>query len=216
MYSPLQEIYLDLEGSAGNPGDLIAMRICSREPLSLAMFLAVVNPIGIGERIAEEGINGRVFFSRDRIVILRSADCPVTRPPYVPLEFWGVPKGVALPPFVEAAKLCQVHIKGVDSDEDVRSPSAYKASLRGILAKVREHPEDVAIVLGEYNLRPGASMRRALREAERFFLRSGLPRNRYFVRLRPSAHYDPEYYRGPEPRYPSVVAVRIAQNCGNE
>ena len=68
-YSPLQEIYLDLEGSAGKPGDMMAMRICSGEPLPAAIFLAVVNPLGVGERIATEGINGRVFFSKDRIMI---------------------------------------------------------------------------------------------------------------------------------------------------
>jgi hypothetical protein len=216
MYHPLQEIYLDLEGSAGNPGDMIAMRICSREPLPLAMFLAVVSPIGRGEMIAKEGLNGKVFFTRDRIIILRSPDCPVTHPPYVPLEFWGVPRGAALPPFVESAKLCQVRIEGVDSDEDVKNLRAYRASLKEILAKVRANPEAVAIVRGEYNVRPSASIRRALREAERFFGRSGLPQKRYFVRLKPSAYYDPEYNREPEPKYPTVVAVRIAPNCNGE
>lgn len=216
MYSPLQEIYLDLEGSTRNRGDMIAMRICSREPLPLAMFLSVVSPIGIGESIAKEGINGRAFFSRDRIMILRSPDCPVTYPPYVPLEFWGVPKGAALPPSVESAKLCQIRVEGVDSDQPVKSLQAYRASLSEILAKVRENPGTVAIVRGEYNVRPSVSMRRALREAEKFFGRSGLPRDRYFVRLKPSAYYDPEYNHEPEPKYPSVIAVRIAQDCGSE
>lgn len=216
MYHPLQEIYLDLEASAGNPGDMIAMRICSREPLPLAMFLAVVSPIGRGESVAKDGLNGRVFFTRDRIMILRSPDCPVTHPPYVPLEFWGVPRGAALPPSVESAKLCQVRVEGVDSDEPIRSLQAYRASLREILAKVRANPEAVAIVRGEYNVRPSASMKRALREAERFFERSGLPGNKYYVRMKPSAYYDPDYDREPEPKYPSVVAVRIALNCSGE
>ena len=216
MYGPLQEIYLDLKGSAGNPGDMVAMRICSREPLPVAMFLSVVSPIGIGESIAKYGLNGWAFFSRDRIVILRSSDCPVTRPPYVPLEFWGVPRGAAPPPSVESAKLCQVRVVGRDSVEPIKSLQTYRASLSEILAKVRENPGAVAIVRGEYNVRPSTSMKRALREAERFFGRSGLPRDRYFVRLKPSAYYDPEYNREPEPKFPSVVAVRIAQDCNGE
>jgi|GEM_PF-2294445 len=216
MYGPLQEIYLDLENSAGNPGDMIALRICSREPLPLAMFLAVVSPIVRGESIAKEGLNGRVFFTRDRIMILRSPNCPVTRPPYVPLEFWGVPRGAAMPPSVESAKLCQVRFEGVDSGKPIRDLQAYRASLREILAKVRANPEAVAIVRGEYNIRPSASMKRALKEAESFFGRSGLPRSRYFVRLKPSAYYDPDYNREPEPKYPSVVAVEIAPNCNGE
>ena len=214
MYSPLQEIYLDLEGSAGKPGDMIAMRICSFEPLPVAMFLAVVNPLGVGESIAKEGINGRVFLSRDRIMILRSPDCSVTHPPYVPLEFWGVPKGAALPSFVDSAKLCQVLLEGGPSVEPVKNQMAYRQSLKKVVAEARASSDAVVIVLGEYNIRPSSSMRRALREAKSFLKQRQFPQNRYFVRIKPSAYYDPEYNRGPEPKYPRAVAVRIAQDCG--
>jgi hypothetical protein len=215
MYHPLSEIYLDLEVSAGKPGDMVAMRICSREPLPVALFVAVVNPIGIGRSLGGGAID-RISYSADRVMILRSPDCQVTRPPYVPVEFWGVPRGAALPPSVESARLCQVRVEGADSNEPVRNSQAYRASLREVLAKVRENPEAVAVVRGEYNVRPSASMRRTLREAKSFFGQSGLPRNRYFVRLKPSAFYDPEYNREPEPKYPTVVAVRIAPNCSGE
>jgi|SRR6267142_4832504 len=214
MYSPLQEIYLDLEGSAGQPGDMIAMRICSTEPLSLAMFMAVVSPLGVGENIAKEGINGRVFFSRDRIMILRSPDCSVTHPPYVPLEFWGVPKGAALPSFVESARLCQVLFEGGPSDKPAKNQTAYRQSLKNVVAEARASPDAVVIVLGEYNVRPSSSMRRALREAKSFLKQSELPQSRYFVRIKPSAYYDPEYSREQEPRYPRAVALRITQDCG--
>jgi hypothetical protein len=203
MYSPLQEIYLDLEGSAGKPGDMIAMRICSGEPLPVAMFLAVVNPLGVGERIAKEGMNGRVFFSQDRIMILRSPDCSVTHPPYVPLEFWGVPKGATLPPFVESAKLCQVLLEGRASDELAKNQMAYRQSLKKVVAEARASADAVVIVLGEYNVRPSSSMRSALREAKSFLKQSRLPQNRYFVRIKPSAYYDPEYSAGGEPNIPA-------------
>ena len=213
-YSPLQEIYLDLEGSAGKPGDMMAMRICSGEPLPAAIFLAVINPLGVGERIATEGINGRVFFSKDRIMILRSPECSVPHPPYVPLEFWGVPKGAELPPFVESAKLCQVLLEGRPSDELAKTRMAYRQSLKRVVAEARATADAVVIVLGEYNVRPSSSMRRALKEAKSFLKQSRLPENRYFVRIKPSAYYDPEYSAAREPQYPSAVVVRIAQHCG--
>jgi hypothetical protein len=212
MYSPLQEIYLDLEASAGKPGDMIAMRICSGEPLSVAMFLAVVNPLGVGESIAKEGINGRVFFPQDRITILRSQDCSITDPPFVPLEFWGVPKGAALPPFVEAVKLCQVLLDG-PANEHVKTQKAYRHALKKVVALAQASADAVVIVLGEYNVTQSSSMRRALREAKSFLKQSGLPQTRYFVRLKPSAYYDPAYSVDREPKYPNVVVVRIAQGC---
>lgn len=214
MYHPLSEIYIDLEASAGKPGDMAAMRICSKEPLPVAMYVAVVNPVAIGWRLVE-GVNGTRSFPPDSVMILRSPDCQVTDPPYVPVEFWGVPKGAPLPPSVESAKLCQINVEGAGPDEPVKSLRAFRAALRGILAKVNENSEAVVIVKGEYNLRPTASMRRALREAKRFFARSRLPGDRYFVRLKPSAFYDPEYPE-PEARYPDVFAVQITKECGVE
>ena len=99
------------------------------------MFLAVENPISDGERIAKEGFNGRVFFSQDQIMILRSPDCSVTNPPYVPLEFWGVPKGAALPRFVESTKLCQVFFEARPLDELAKNRMAFRQSLKKVVAE---------------------------------------------------------------------------------
>jgi hypothetical protein len=215
MYSPLQEIYLDLEGSASKPGDMIAMRICSREPLPLAMFLSVVSPVGIGERIARESINGRLFFSPDQIMILRSADCPVTHPPYVPLEFWGVPKGAALPPSVESVKLCQIKVESIGSEENLKTNLSFNEALRKLESGLRANPEAVGIIRGYYNNRPSRIMRHNIREAQRILGQSGLSRNRYFIRLIPSAGYDSSYPE-PEPKYPDISIVRIKRDCNVE
>lgn len=213
MYHPLSEIYIDIEGSARNPGDMVAMRICSKEPLSVALFTSVVSPLGIGQNFVR-GVNGRLSFPADHVLILRSPDCPVTHAPYVPVEFWGVPKGAALPHSVESIKLCQVKIEAAGADETVKNLRGYRAALRALVARLRANPELVAVIRGEYYLRPSASIKRALKESERFLEQSGLPRERFFLRLKPSAYYDPAYPKA-EPKFPDIIAVQITQGCSN-
>ena len=119
-----------------------------------------------------------------------------------------------MPPFVESAKLCQVLLEGRPSEELAKTRMAYRQSLKRVVAEARATADAVVIVLGEFNVRPSSSMRRALKEAKSFLKQSRLPENRYFVRIKPSAYYDPEYSAAREPKYPSAVVVRIAQHCG--
>lgn len=212
MYHSLQEIFIDLKVSAGNKGDMAAMRICSRDPLPVAIFTAVVNPLSVGERLTHDEGSG-LSFSKDRVMLLRSPDCPITDPPYVPLEFWGVPQGAALPEHAEAAKLCQVRVEGFGYQDSLKSLGAYRKALGVLSKRLKENPDAVAVIGGAYNTRPSASMRRALKYAEQFLGRSGLPHGRYFVRLKPSATYDPEYNPEPEPKYPNVLSLSLAEDC---
>lgn len=211
LHHELTEIRLDIEESAGKPGDMVAMRICSKEPLAVSMFTSVVSPLGVGEGFVR-GFNIRVSFAPEHVLILRSPQCPVTQAPYVPIEFWGVPKGAALPAAVESLKLCQVTYEAVGSREAVKSPRAYRAALKALAVKLSANAESFGVILGEYNLRPSASLKRALKETGRFLERSGVPRRRFFVRLKPAAYYDPEF-SGAEPKFPDILAVRIAQAC---
>ncbi|HEY9404376.1 MAG TPA: hypothetical protein VIQ24_17090 [Pyrinomonadaceae bacterium] len=214
LHHPLSEIHLDIEASAGKPEDVVAMRICSNEPLPVALFISVVNPAGIGQSFVEGSITGRLFFAPERVLILRSADCPVTHPPYVPVEFWGVPKGAALPPSVESLKLCQVKFEEVGAGETVKSSRTYRAALKSLAVKLSANPELVGVILGEYNLRPSGSLKRALKESERFLEGAGVSRQRFFLRLKPSTYYDPEYTET-EPKFPDIFAVQITQVCND-
>jgi len=211
LYHPLSEIYLDIEASAGNPGDMVAMRICSKEPLAVSLFTSVVSPLGTGQSFVE-GINGRLSFAPEHVLILRSPDCPVTHAPYVPVEFWGVPKGAALPSSVESLKLCQVKVEEVSSKETVKSLSDYRESLKALALKLNANRELVGVIRGEYNIRPSGSLKRVLKESQRFLEQTGVPRQRFFVRLKSSARYDPEYPEA-EPKFPDIIAVQIAQEC---
>lgn len=79
--------------------------------------------------------------------------------------------------------------------------------MKRVVAQARATADAVVIVLGEYNVRPSSSIRSALKEAKSFFKQSRLPENRYIVRIKPSAYYDPEYSAARKPKYPSAVVV---------
>jgi hypothetical protein len=53
-----------------------------------------------------------------------------------------------------------------------------------------------------------------MKESERFLEQAGVPRQRFFVRLKPSASYDPGYPR-PEPKFPVIFAVQITEACND-
>jgi hypothetical protein len=214
LHHPLSEIHLDIEESAGKPGDMVAMRICTHEPLPIALFIGVVNPVGIGESFVQGAITGRLKFAPERVLILRSPDCPVTDAPYVPVEFWGVPRGAVLPSSVESIKLCQVKIEEVGSKEPIKSLRGYRAALKALAGKLSVNPELTGVILGKYNLRTSASLKRALRESGRVLEQAGVARRRFFVRLKPSAQYEPEY-GWPEPKFPDIFAVQITQACND-
>jgi len=64
--------------------------------MPLALSIAAMNPF-IVARALNQGYN----FSLERILFLRSEDCLGSDPAVAATELWAVPKGAALPPFVE-------------------------------------------------------------------------------------------------------------------
>jgi hypothetical protein len=213
MYSPLSEIYLDLAASAGKPGDMIAMRICSPDPLPVAIVLAVVDPVGIGTDLAD-GAHDGLQYSHDHVFVLRSPNCPITHPPYVPVEFWGVPRGAALPPASEVVKLCQIKISGTnwfDVTGRKRNARSYRLALNDLLLKLRNDSEGIAVIYGQYNHRPSMSLKRSLKDAELLFKRSGMSPNRFFVRTKPWSYEGAAIL--PEQKFPNFVVVDIAKDC---
>jgi hypothetical protein len=215
MSGPLSEIYLDLAASAGKPRDRVALRICSSDPMPVALILAVVSPDGIATDLSQ-GINGPIAYS-DRVFILRSPNCPVTHPPYVPVEFWGVPEGADMPSSVESLKPCQIKMSGTDWFDTTgrkRNAAIYRAALQELLATFREQNDGVVVVYGSYYVHPSLALRRSLKQTNAFFKQNHVPANRFYVRLKPSPFYDPAYPR-PEPRYPNMVIVHVAKDCAD-
>src|ERR1044072_9496169 len=79
--------------------DLAAVRVCSREPMPLALSIAAMNPFAVA-RALNLGYN----FALERILLLRSQDCLGSKSAVAPTELWEIPKGAALPTFAESIK----------------------------------------------------------------------------------------------------------------
>src|SRR5438105_4472484 len=86
-----QEAALDLKSHASGPDDMVAIRICSRSPMPLALSKSGISPFYMLPYLEHYG------FTPDRISFLRSEDCLNDDHTITATEFWAVPKG-ATPP----------------------------------------------------------------------------------------------------------------------
>lgn len=205
--SCLQELAIDLGGvHATKPDDTVVVRFCSKESLPMALTTAAASP---GYLISI--LTGSYGYTQERILFLRSEDCLGPDPAVAATEFWAVPNGAALPPSVESIRSSQVRSETVGmeatSTEGTRN---YRSAAQELAAKLRARPEAVGIVLGYYYRRPNAAMQRRLREVRTILEQSGLPQERYRVRL---MRWTGERSVDPpetEPMYPSLFIVEVA------
>src|SRR5438067_273686 len=94
----IEEAALDLKEYASEPGDMAAVRVCSKEPLPLALTIATASPFIMVEYLEHYGL------SRERILFLRAEDCSGNNPEIAVTEFWAIPKGATPPTSVESIK----------------------------------------------------------------------------------------------------------------
>lgn len=208
-YSCAQELAIDLGGVYGkNPDDKVAVRLCSREPLPVALSTSAA-AYGYVISILE----GSYGYTPERILFSRSEDCLGSDRAVTATEFWVIPSGAAPPASVESIRSNQVRLESVGAEaiivEGIRN---YRAATQELITKLREKPQAVGVVLGYYYQRPNPVMRRRLNEVRRLLEQSGLPQDRYFVRLARwtgERSVDPP---DPEPRYPSVFVVEVARD----
>lgn len=205
-YSCAQELGIDLGGvHANKPGDTVAVRFCSKQSLPLALSTSAA---AYGYVTAV--LTGTYGYTPERILFLRSEDCLGPDPAVTATEFWAVPQGAALPASVESIRSNQVQLEAVGTETlSVEGTRDYRAAVQDLIVKLRARPEAVGVVLGNYYRRPNATLRRRLDEVRELLKRSGLPQERYFVRLAP---WTGEYTISPpepEPTYPSVSIVEV-------
>lgn len=187
--------------------DLAALRICSRESLPLALSIAAINPFTVA-RALNQGYN----FSLERILFLRAEDCLGSDPAIAATELWAVPKGAALPPFVESIKSSQAQLEILEA-KHFRAEGTwnYKLAARKLTKKLRATADATGVVVGYYFSQPSPQIKRRLSEVRKMLAQTGLPRDRYSIRSMPwpGERSDPPE---PEPKYPSVFVVRISRD----
>ncbi len=207
-FDAITEANYELTRIAAKPDDVAVIRVCSRDPMPLALSMAAMNPFMVASAL-NQGYN----FALERILFLRSEDCLGSDPAIAAAELWAVPKGASLPTFVESIKSSEAHLETVGTKtllaEGTRN---YRLAIKEVTTKVRAAREAIAVVVGYYFKQPSAEMKRRVSEAQKMLEESGLPRDHYSVRLMPwpgERSIDPPEA---EPRYPSVFVVKVQRD----
>lgn len=219
-----QEVALIFGDYKNDPDVLAAIRICSKDPMPLALNTAGASPF-----LMEHYLTDFYNYSRERILFLRSEDCLSSEPAPVITESWLVPKGAVLPSSIESVKSCQVSLESVpeetEKDEDINNASEYLAALRVFAEKLKSRPEAVGIAVGGYFVdtstrvnarrynRARAVMRQRLGEAQRFLEQAGLPHDRYFTRVHPWVTLCYPESCNPQPKFPKLRIIEIRKAC---
>ena len=199
-----QEGLLDVRDIAGGEGGVAVFRICSSEPLPVAIVVATQNPVGLGRALLEYYPQ----FTPDRILIQRSTSCRTYYPHFTPVEMWGVPSGASLPPAEEQARLSQFEIEQFNA-EGTRNRASQQRALERLVEELRRDTRAVGVIRGFFYRHPSVALRRSAGEARRFLQRCGILSGRYFIRSVPSLN---EYWGVDAKRYPDVFLVRLASS----
>jgi len=207
-YSCAQELAIDLGGVYGkNPSDTVAVRFCSKEPLPVALSTSAADYAYVITIL-----QGSYGYTPERILFLRAEDCIGSEKTVVATEFWAIPNGAALPASVESIRSGQARIDPLGMEGLMGSARSYRAALQKLLTKLLNKPGAVGVVVGYYYKQPSLVMKRRLREVQKMLERSGLPPERYFVRLAPWTGEQAIDPSDPEPKYPRVFVVEIAKD----
>lgn len=210
-FDEIKEANYELTRRLDTSNDLAAVRICSREPMPLALAIAAMNPFMVA-RALNQGYN----FALERVLFLRSEDCLGSDLAVAATEIWAVQKGAALPAFVESVKSTQAHLKTVGTRTLLAEGTRkYRLAVKQLATKVRGAPDATGMVVGYYFKQPSPELKRRVSEAQKILKQSGLPLDRYFVRLMPwpgERTIDPPE---PEPKYPSIFVVGVAKEKDN-
>ncbi len=209
-YYQLTEDAFRIAGLKSSDRDVIAVRVCSSEPLLLAMAKGLPTPF----TIADAFVN-RYAYVPEKVYFIRSEDCLSSKSSSTPaVEVWAVPKGAALPPRIETLKFNQIRVVSLGKIPANRGARDYIAAVRKLVDGLKETPESIGVVVGYYLERPSRMLRRRLKEASALLQHSSVPPNRYMVRQQ--AWYDEVSVNPPdtEPQYPDVFLVEMT-GAGN-
>ncbi len=209
-YYQLTEDAFRIAGLKSSDRDVIAVRLCSSEPLLLALAKGLHAPF----TIADAFVN-RYAYVPEKVLFIRSGDCPSSKPSATPaVEVWTVPKGAALPPRIETLTFNQINLVSLGKIPANRGVRDYRVAVRKLVERLKERPESVGVVVGYYLDRPSGLLRRRLKEVGAFLKHSGLAPNRYIVRQQAWDDEVSTYPPDTEPQYPDVFLVEMT-GAGN-
>lgn len=148
----------------------VAIRVCSEQPLPLALAVAAANPFNIAKLL-----QGSYAYAPDQVLFLRADDCPASRDPSRPAtEIWAMPDGATLPAHVEVAQSEQIRLTVLGKRPVNRGVRDYTTALQQLVKHLQRKPASVGVVFGYFLERPSPALTRRLREISRALKRSGI------------------------------------------
>lgn len=185
----------------------IVIRVCTREPMAVALATAGADPFLIADRL----VNAYAY-PPGLVIFLRSQDCRSSENQIEPTtEIWAIPEGVSLPTHTEALRSDQIRRISLGQRPVNRGVRDYRAALQRLVRDLRAEPASVGVVFGYFLERPSPALRRRLDEVTRIFQHSRLPPDRYLVRPMRWNDEVSTYPPDSEPQYPSVFVVEVAK-----
>jgi hypothetical protein len=200
----IQEAALDLKEYASGANDTIAIRVCSKEPMPVALSTATASPFIILEYLEHYG------FSRDRILFLRSEECLMTNPSVALTEFWALPQGAAPPPSVETIRSSGVRFEVVRTGDTIKNARSYHAALKVFVAKLCAKSDVAGVVVGSYYKHPSRTLEKNLLVAKMMLERSGVPADQFYIRTSPNSGV--HEHNESEPNYPNLFIIEMARD----
>ena len=183
----------------------VAVRVCSKQPLPLALFPANADPFHIAELLT-----GGYAYLPEHVIFLRAEDCLGKDPLTGITEIWTLSEGASFPAYVE--KLVSTDAQRVPLGKKPAKRNIgvldYKTALDNLIRELQRDPHARGVVVGFFLKRPSAMLQRRIREVRSTFQRSGLPPDRYLVY---TDYFNSETSDSdPEPVYPEIYLIKKA------
>ncbi len=195
--------------------DTIAVRVCSDDPLPVALSMAQGLPFVTTVKLEKLGIpKSRIYYLR------QSRGCRVWPNNYALTEYWLIPRNAEFPEFdeaVEASCLSGYQLTNgdsltkeewfeIDTLEQV-TPQSYDLVLDKVLNQLKQNKSAVTIIrVPYYRLSPTAELKARLRHTLDYLKVNGIASHRVYVRRIYDGSRPP--FHGDEPKYPDIFVVR--------
>lgn len=214
LLNEIDKAGMKVEKTFNSQSDILAVRVCSNEPLPIALALSAGAAFVTTSRLQGFGI------PKSNMYYLRYNNCRVRSHNYGATEYWFVPKNAEFPAFVEARRVS--HISGYEMTHagfvgtrepfDPRSaqseklnPELYEQTLQRISKLLKDNKGAVTIIiLPQYKLAPTAELNKRVGYTLNYLTQRGVARHRILIKK-----IYPGYVieSGNEPRYPDISVV---------
>jgi hypothetical protein len=186
---------------------LAAIRVCSKQPLSFALFRAAIDPFETAKYLKDY-----YAYAPDKIFLLRSEQCLSSQNSETEAaEIWIASRADALPQSAESFKFDQITRSSLGTQPVNRGVRDYRSAAQTLIKRLRSNLDSRGVIIGYYLDHPNPLLRKRIQEIERLLKQSGVPSNSYYALLSQWQEGDSSH-PNTEPRYPGVFIVETTKS----